>query len=66
MFCKVMSEPYIGVEQINAVQALAAVNAAFDATQGRFSLAHGQQEGGGGGGRHCHSTNATGSTYRII
>lgn len=27
----VSSEPYIGVEQIDAVQALAAVNAAFDA-----------------------------------
>lgn len=59
-----MSEPYIGVKQINAVQALAAVNAAFDATQGRFTLAHGQREGRGG--RHCHSTSATGSTYRLI
>ncbi len=29
---RVMSEPYIGVEQVDAVQALAAVNAAFDAT----------------------------------
>lgn len=29
---QVMSGPYIGVEQIDAVQALAAVNAAFDTT----------------------------------
>lgn len=29
---QVMSEPYIGVEQIDAIQALAAVNAAFDTT----------------------------------
>lgn len=28
----VMSGPYIGVEQVDAVQALAAVNAAFDTT----------------------------------
>lgn len=33
---------YIGVEQVHAVQALAAVNAALDAPQGRFALAHGQ------------------------
>ena len=38
-----ISGPYIGVEQIHAVQALAAVNAAFDATQGRFALAHGNE-----------------------
>ena len=59
-----MSEPYIGVKQINAVEALAAVNATFDTTQRGFTLAHGQREGGGG--RHCHSTSATGSTYRPI
>lgn len=29
---RVMSGPYIGIEQIDAVQALAAVNAAFDTT----------------------------------
>lgn len=34
-------DPYIGVQQVNAVQALAAVNAAFDATKRRFALAHG-------------------------
>lgn len=61
---QVASEPYIGVEEVDAVQALAAVNAAFDATQGRFTLAHRQREGGGG--RHSHSTSATGSTYRPI
>lgn len=53
----IMDAPYVGVEQVHAVQALAAVNAAFDATQGRFTLAHGQREGGGG--RHRHSTTAS-------
>lgn len=32
---------YAGVQQVDAVQALAAVNATFDATQRRLPLAHG-------------------------
>lgn len=54
---------YVGVQQVHAVQALAAVNAAFDAPQRGFALAHGQREGGGGG--DGHSTGAARSTWRL-
>lgn len=60
---KKTEESYIGVEQVHAVQALAAVNAALDAPQGRFALAHGQREGGGS--RDRHSTSATCSTWKL-
>lgn len=63
-FCWPVKEAYVGVEQVEAVQALASMHPTFDAAQGRSTLAHRQRECGGG--RQSCSTGATSSTNSPI
>lgn len=59
--CRFCVQTHI-VQQIEAVQALAAMDAALDATQRRFTLVHRQRQGGW----RSNSTSSTRSTRRPV